>query len=633
MAEQIRVLVADDDEPLRTALCDLMTEQPDLEVVAVAADARAAVELAKSEQPDVALLDIRMGGGGGPQAAREIAIISPDTRVLGLSAYEDRASVIEMLSAGAVGYLVKGVLADEIVDAIRRAARGQASLSVPMTTGVIEQLVGDIAERRQAEDVLRRSETQFRDLLESAPDAAVIVDDRGRIVLVNGQAERMFGYTRDQLLGRPVETLLPERVHGRHEGHRDGYLEDPRTRPMGVGLELAGRRRDGSEFPVDISLSAIETEDGTLATAFIRDITQRKLSEELRRKSEDRFAALLESAPDAVVIVDSRGRIVLVNQQTENLFGYERDDLLGETIELLLPGQLRERHVGHRDGYLASPRTRPMGVGLELAGRRRDGSEFPVDISLAALETEEGRLVTAFVRDISERRVQAELRQTLESRSALVAGLVRAAEEERRRIASDIHDDSIQVISAVGMRLQMLRRRLSDPADLTQLQQLEETIQLAIGRLRNLLFELRPPALDREGLAAALRVYLWEAKQQSGIPHELSDRLHSEPAEEGRVILYRIAQEAMTNARKHAQAAQVDVTLLEQDGGYLVRITDDGVGFVADDAVPVPGHLGLAAMRERAEQAGGWFRIESAHAAGTTVEGWIPATVGVEAPA
>jgi PAS domain S-box-containing protein len=352
--------------------------------------------------------------------------------------------------------------------------------------------------------------------------------------------------------------------------------------------------------------------------------TERQTEPGARRRSEERFAALLSAAPDAVVVIDDEGRIALVNEQTERLFGYERDELVGERVEMLLPERAREPHVGHREGYFAEPRTRPMGLGLDLAGRRKDGTEFPVDISLSTVETDDGRLATAFVRDMTDRRLRADLERNLAERRILLAHLVSGVEEERRRIAGDIHDDSVQAITAASMRIQILRRDLEAPEQLALLDEVDDSIRIAIDRLRHLIFELRPPVLEREGLGAALLVYLDEAVGETATRYRLDDGLIAQPSEQVRLILYRIAQEALANVRKHASATSATVTLAVRDGGYFVRVADDGVGFAADGRTITPGHLGLASMRERADLAGGWLRLASEPGAGTNVEFWIP---------
>jgi signal transduction histidine kinase len=252
-----------------------------------------------------------------------------------------------------------------------------------------------------------------------------------------------------------------------------------------------------------------------------------------------------------------------------------------------------------------------------------------------------GQLARAFdemARALQERqgeaeRAKAELQANLvvlqasdDERKRLVAHLTQAQEQERGRIASDIHDDSIQAMTAVGIRLETLRRRLTHPEQLRVLEELEETVVLSIARLRHLLFELRPPVLDREGLAPALRVYLEELNRETGLAYEIDNRLMVEPSEDTRRILYRITQEALTNVRKHARARQVSVVLDEEERGFRVRVRDDGQGFsMKVPAEQALGHLGFTAMRERAELAGGWWRVSSAPRAGTTVEFWLPA--------
>jgi protein-histidine pros-kinase len=287
--------------------------------------------------------------------------------------------------------------------------------------------------------------TTFEGLLESAPDAIVVMDTQGLIKLVNRQTEVLFGYAREELIGQPVECLIPERLAAHHPDLRHGFLKNPSVRAMGAGLELAARRKDGSEFPVDISLSPLETEEGLLVSAAVRDITERK-------RAEAKFQGLLESAPDAIVVMGSDGLIRLVNRQTEVLFGYSRSELIGEPVERLIPERLAGHHPDLRSGFFSAPSVRAMGANLELAARRKDGSEFPVDISLAPLETEEGVLVSAAVRDVTERkRAEAKLREREEQLAAARDQALEASRLKSQFLANMSHEIRTPMNGVLGM--------------------------------------------------------------------------------------------------------------------------------------------------------------------------------------
>lgn len=235
----------------------------------------------------------------------------------------------------------------------------------------------------------------WRGVFDSSPDAVVVVDPDGVIVAANARCLGVFGHAPDVLVGRPIEVLVPSRVRETHPQRRASYDAVERSRPMGL-LQLSAERADGTEFPAEISLVRIPGRNTTWVCATVRDVSAQVAE-------RDRFRSLLESAPDAMVIVDADARIVLSNRQVGNLFGYEPDELLGQPVEVLVPDRFREGHMSLREGFLRQPGVRPMGSGRELYAVRKDGTEFPVEISLSPLVTEEGILVSAAVRDISER--------------------------------------------------------------------------------------------------------------------------------------------------------------------------------------------------------------------------------------
>ncbi len=335
---------------------------------------------------------------------------------------------------------------------------------------------------------------------------------------------------------------------------------------------------------------------------------------------------LPEAFPDAMVIVDSQGRIVQANAQAASLFGFDERTMNGMHIQALFPDQLLALPSG-RSGQQGQ-----AGRHLELVGSRSDSSRFPALVAVMPVTIKHVTAVVISIRDLTEaQRAQFVLRRGVEilmsesrDRQALLGHLIRAREEERVRIAADIHDDAIQLMSAANLRLQQLRLRLRDEAAGRILDKLQEAITLSSSHLRQLIFDLRPSGLEDGNLGAALRVYLEQMHADTGIAYRLDDRLSARAPDGTALLIYRNVLEVLANVRKHARASTIVVELLVIEDGCLVRIVDDGVGYDPADVEDRPGHLGLVLIRERAELAGGWSRIESSPGAGTTVEFWVP---------
>jgi PAS domain S-box-containing protein len=255
----------------------------------------------------------------------------------------------------------------------------------------------------------KRLEQRFRQVVESAPNAMVMIGRNGAIEMVNAQAERVFGYDRSELLGKPIEMLVPERFRTNHPTLRGAFFGNPVSRPMGVGRDLYGLKKDGGEFPIEIGLNPIETDQGPMVLSAIVDITSRK-------RLEERFRQVVESAPNAMVMISSSGRIEMVNAQAERVFGYERKEMLGESIEMLVPQRFRANHPNLRGSFFGDPISRPMGAGRDQNGLTKDGSEFPIEIGLNPIETDEGAMVLSAIVDITTRkRLEERFRQVVES--------------------------------------------------------------------------------------------------------------------------------------------------------------------------------------------------------------------------
>jgi PAS domain S-box-containing protein len=498
----------------------------------------------------------------------------------------------------------------------------------------------------QAEQV--GSEAQLRSFFEAAPQAILAVSSQGSIVLVNQRTEQMFGYTREELLGQNLELLLPERYRETHKRHRKSYFAEPRVRAMGTGMDLSGRRKDGSEFSIEIGLSYVKTDQGTLALGLVSDITERKRSaDQLARVNADlrsreaQLRSYLEAASQAIVAVGSDGRIQLVNRRTEEIFGYARAELLGQELEMLLPDRYRVAHVMHRSGYFHEPRMRAMGQGMDLSGRRKDGTEFPLEIGLSFVETDEGTLALGLVSDITERK-NAELEITR------VNTELRRTNAELEQFVYVASHDLQEPLRTIATYLQLLERGYRDKLDRDGIDYLRYAVDGAL-RMKSLIQDLLQ--LSRAGtqpikvrpvpstaLLETALLNLGAAIQQAHAT-VTQDPLPPVMADAG--LLTQVFQNLIANAIKfHAKenlpAVHVSSRIRDAECEFSVR--DNGIGIDAGhserifhlferlhNADQYPGSgVGLAISQKIVERHGGRIRLESKVGQGSTFYFSIP---------
>lgn len=374
--------------------------------------------------------------------------------------------------------------------------------------------------------------------------------------------------------------------------------------------------------------------------AYMASFLSRELMHETTSGSEGNslLMAALESTTDGILVVSSTGRITAYNQKFASMWSIPQEVLDTRDDEQAL--RVVTDQLADPDAFI--DKVRALYESEEESYdilRFKDGRVFERYSKPQCLGDVVVGRVWSF-RDVTQRAAsEQQIRNAVDAldranveRGRLLTHLVKAKEEERSRVASDIHDDTVQVMTSVAISLERMGRSVKDDELRSSLEALEEATRGAIHRLRSMVFELRPPALDEEGLVSALRLYLEELQLETGIAYGLENELAVEPDPAVRILLYRIAQEALTNVRKHSGASRVRVALTELNGGVGLEIADDGIGFDAAALVPTPGHIGLSEMRERAETAGGALDIVPTPGEGTRIRCWLPARSAVGTP-
>jgi protein-histidine pros-kinase len=478
------------------------------------------------------------------------------------------------------------------------------------------------------------------EILKTSIDAIVVVDSGGEILLANRVAEQLFGYDEGELAGEKVEVLMPAGFRGPHVEQRSRYQASPRSRPLVSGLSLKGQRKDGRTFDAEIALTPIETDKGILVSTTVRDISADDTSEAY-------FRNVLESAPDAMIIIDHFGKITVVNEQTEKMFGYTRRQLLGQEVEMLLPEELRERHISHRAGFAADPQLRPMGGDLELFGRRADGSLFPVEISLSPFTSASGAFISSVIRDVTSRKeMEQELitaRQDAERANKANTAFLAAASHDLR-----------QPVQALALLNGALRRTVSDELALEMIQSQQNSLDAMTNLLNSLLDisrldsgKVEPEFEDFRVQRLVDRLFSESARQarQKGLQFE-ADTCEQVVIRSDPNLLGEIVQNFISNAIRYTHSGAVQLTCRPDDGDLWIDVTDTGIGidpaqlneiFIEFHQVRNPGletegfGLGLAIVRRLADLLGHRITVQSAVGEGSTFSVCVPIVAQREA--
>lgn len=491
-------------------------------------------------------------------------------------------------------------------------------------------LITDVTERKLAEEALRESQALLDGIISTATDAIITIESEQRIVLFNAAAEQMFCYQASEVIGQPLNLLLPERFHCRHTQHVHCFVQAGiSARAMGANLDdLWGRRADGEEFPIEAMISQVEVSGQKFCTVILRDITGRKQMEEALKA----HGHVLENMAEGVLVTDEDDIIYFTNPAFDAMFGYEPGELIGQHTSILnLNPQEKEVSFATINQVL---QTQEVWLG-EFRNKKKDGTPFTTASRIRLLEMSGKRYLVSVEEDITERKqAEVERAQLFEAVNRqrqqlrlLTRRLAEAQEAERKQLARELHDQVGQSLTALDLNLNVIRSQIPDDMSAagTLQGQLDDSLALVAQtthRIRDLMADLRPPVLDDYGLVAALDWYSHRLHQRLGLPITVQGKEpHPRLAAPVELALFRIAQEALTNVAKHAQAGQVTVTVSEDGKTVRLIIADDGLGFnPADQADPLKRQgWGLLTMSERAEAVGGRCRIESRPEQGTRI--------------
>jgi PAS domain S-box-containing protein len=449
------------------------------------------------------------------------------------------------------------------------------------------------SQRRQAAEALLENTGRLRAILNTAVDAIITIDHRGIIESANPAAVKIFGYQPSELVGQNVSLLMPMPHRDAHDGYLAGYLQTGQARIIGLGREVCGRRKDGSLFPMDLSVSEVKLRDRTLFTGFVRDITARKEAE----KTLLHYAALVESSEDAIIGKTLEGYVTSWNRGAEVIFGYSRVEMIGRHISVLIP----EDRLGEEPVILVKVRRGESVDHFETVRRRKDGRLIDISVTVSPIRDSQGAIVGA-----------SKLARDITGRKQLEREVLEVSDREQRRIGHDLHDGLCQHLAGIELMSQVLEKKLTprhkDGA--ARAAEIARLVREAIGQTRALARGLSPVTLESEGLASALHEHALTMERIFGVKCRFDyDSQVVIPNHAMATHLFRLAQEAISNAVSHGQATKISIHLKSDPGRIYLGVSDNGHGFAPETAAAAGG-MGLRIMKFRAGMIGGQLTIE-----------------------
>jgi PAS domain S-box-containing protein len=456
------------------------------------------------------------------------------------------------------------------------------------------KITQDITGRKQSENALRDSESRLRAIVDTATDAMITINEHGRMVFFNKAAEKMFGFSQEEVMGQNVNILMPPPYHEAHDSYLENYFRTGIRKIIGIGREVVAKRKDGVTFPIELSISEVQLEQMRLFTGIIRDITERKQAESALLDSESRMRAVLETIVDAVITIDEQGRVLSFNQAATRLFGYNPEEVMGQNVNILMPPPYHEAHDSYLENYLRTGLKKIIGIGREVVAKRRDGTDFPIELSVSEVHLKDQRIFTGIIRDITERKSAEEeirnLNEELESRVHERTIQLEAVNRELEAFSYSVSHDLRAPLRTIDGFSQTVMEMYADKLDgrgqdyLNRVRKGSQDMAKLIDDMLNLSRLTRGELnitdnVDLSRIAREVAVNLQTREPERQVYFEIEDDLEGRGDQR---LLQSVLENLLGNAWKYTSkhpVAHITFGKIQSNGVTIYYVKDDGAGF------------------------------------------------------